>query len=152
MALICLRYIDSVERSRSYDTFLEEQEIHLGFYETAAKWAYGFVGLDIKSEKVDREMEDAEFAIRFKHAFCLAIITALLALPVSVAVYFIGGNTITTYLAVLLPFIVFGAFAYIPSYLARLRKLKIIGQAPLAILYLVIASNSSINPFSSQRR
>ncbi|HDR53453.1 MAG TPA: hypothetical protein ENN60_02150 [archaeon] len=134
-----------VERSLQYDRFLEEQQVHLGFYERAAKWAYGFVGWDMKAPSVDKDMEEAEFAIRFRDAFCLAIMGGLMTLPLSVLVFLVGGSSITNWVAAGLPFIVFGGLVYYPSYAAKLRKLKMLGQSPLAILYLVIAMEVTPN-------
>ena len=94
-----------METSTAYDKFLEEQEVHLGFYESAAKWAYNFVGLNIKNPSVDKEMEEAEFVIRYRHAFCLAIMAGLMSLPLAALVYFVGNSSITNYVAFLMPLI-----------------------------------------------
>jgi len=122
-----------------YERFLEEQKIELSLYEKMALRAYRLLKLDIESKDYDRELEFAEIYIRFKHALCLSLLVTLLSLPFAISIILIGRNTVTNMFAIMLPIIVFGAVLYYPLYRAKILKMKMLGQGPLAILYLVIA-------------
>lgn len=138
-----------VEASIHYDKFIKEQEVKLSLYERAAKTAYRILKMNMKYDDYDKEMESVELYVRFKEAFSLGIIAALAAVPFAILVIMVGKNTLTNWIAISLPFLAFGAAVYYPLYIARLRKLKILGQGPLGILYLVIAMDVTPNLESS---
>lgn len=131
--------MESSGSSVYYDQFTEEQKVELNAYEKAAIWAYKFLKVNWANPKFDREMEDVDLFVRFKHASSLGLLVGLLTLPLSVLIFLVGKNSITNWTAILLPLVTAFTAGYIPAYIARLRKMKIIGQGPLAMLYLVIA-------------
>ena len=138
-----------MEASIHYDKFLKEQEIRLSLYERLAKKSYGLLKLNMESAGFEKEMESVELFVRFRDAFSLGVLAALLTVPIAAVVFFVGNNSITNWIAIALPFLSFGAAVYYPLYIARLRKLKILGQGPLGILYLVIAMDVTPNLESS---
>ncbi|MBR9680577.1 MAG: hypothetical protein GOU98_02010 [Candidatus Altiarchaeota archaeon] len=138
-----------MDSSLHYDKFLEDQKIYLSRYEKAAKWATSFMKLEFEYPEYDKEMEAVEFYAKFQDAMNLAIIAAFLTLPLAFLIFFTGKTDITTWIAVGLPLLSGVSAAYYPLYIARLRKLKIVGQAPLSILYLVIAMEVTPNLESS---
>ncbi|MBR9689375.1 MAG: hypothetical protein GOV01_00560 [Candidatus Altiarchaeota archaeon] len=138
-----------MDSSMQYDKFLEEQKINLSLYEKAAKWANKFMKLEFEYQEYDKEMEAVELYVRFQAAMNLGIIVALLTLPLALFVYITGNSSITNWVAIGMPFIAMFSIVYYPLYIARLRKLKILGQAPLATLYLVIAMEVTPNLESS---
>lgn len=138
-----------MEASIHYDRFLEEQRLRLSRFERAARWATKFMKLHFAYPDYDKEMDAVEFYVKFEDAMNLGIIAAFAVLPLSALIYFIGGNFITNWVAILLPFLTLLSITYFPLYIAKLRKLKILGQAPLATLYLVIAMEVTPNLESS---
>jgi len=138
-----------VESSLQYDKFVEEQKIHLGLYERISRKASNFMKLDFEYPQYDTEMDAVEFYTKFKDAMNLAIIMAFLTLPLSFLIFFTGKTDITTWIAVGLPILSGFSTVYYPLYIAKLKKLKILGQAPLATLYLVIAMEVTPNLESS---
>ena len=132
-----------------YDQFMKEQIVELTAYEKAAIWAYDRLKINWESAGFDKEMEEVDMFIRFKHAANLGLIVAFLTLPLSVLIFIIGKSSITNWVSLILPFMFAFVCGYIPLYLAKLRKLKILGQAPLSLLYLVIAMEVTPNLESS---
>ncbi len=135
--------------SIQYETFLREQEVELNLYERLALRAHSLLRLDMEYDEFDRELKSAELAVRFRHAISLGLVAFFLSLPLSVTIYAVGQNFITNGIGFLLPLLVLWAVTYLPLYMARLRKLRLIGQAPLGILYLVIAMEVTPNLESS---
>jgi len=138
-----------VESSIHYDRFLQDQKVKLSRFERAARWATSFMKLRFPYPDYDKELEAVEFYVKFEDALNLGVICAFLTLPLSALIYFTGRNFITNWIAIALPFLSFLVVTYFPLYIARLRKLRILGQAPLATLYLVIAMEVTPNLESS---
>lgn len=72
--------------------------------------------------------------------FALAVYGMLLTTMVSMFLIFaVPGSSIVTIIALLFPLLISGSLFAYPFVKAKMRKMAIIGQAPLAILYLVIS-------------
>ena len=128
---------------------MKEQTVDLMAYEKAAIWAFDKLKLNWESANFDKEMEEVDIFIRFKHAANLSLLIAFLTLPLSTFIFVFGKSSMTNWVALLLPFLFAFICSYIPLYIAKLRKLKILGQAPLSLLYLVIAMEVTPNLESS---
>ncbi|MBR9679587.1 MAG: hypothetical protein GOU99_00890 [Candidatus Altiarchaeota archaeon] len=137
-----------MEKSHYYETFLKDQELDLGRYERAAKKAHEVLNINWKYEDFDKELRMAEIQTSFECAVSLGVIAAVFSLPISV-IFLLSGSDITSFFAFLLPLFVFASFVYYPKYLARIRRMQLLGQSPLAIMYLVIAMEVTPNLESS---
>lgn len=125
------RYLS--EEERTYDTLYEKIIARLpeGFKPESA------FGLE---KYIDKAIEDSLLQVTAAEAFGISLYVFLISILMSLfLILLVPDQTLVLMVAVALPIMLTGFVSAYPFIKAKMRKMAILGQAPLAILYLVIS-------------
>ncbi len=128
-----------------YEIYRKELKPEFTTFEKILVKAYEILKINLEDKKLDRELFEAGFSAKSKHFFNAGILVSLLSTPISILIAFFGKTSTSLYMAISLPLLGLSIGFFLPHYLVQIRKMEIIGQSPLAILYLVIAMEVTPN-------
>ncbi len=89
---------------------------------------------------IEPAIEDARLQVTPAEVMGVSIYALVISMLLStLLVFFVPGQSLVNIVALLLPLLITGSVSAYPFLKAKMRKMAILGQAPLAILYLVIS-------------